>query len=477
METIKIIEKFQGQGMWKLHEEPWQKLIKLDEGIFTENQTSIEFKTTDGHTITADKTLEFEKDNQKISYLGKMKDDGGPDIVVDKYKSKKGFYKLHSFNPGSFFVTLTTDPNYQAISELPFEIDNIQFLSDNHIRYQNRQIVVTSSSDSQGNNKGANRGIQIESNINGGEGYTVTIYNMYGEHPLWGNNVQMTPKQMEIVSVDNQKVKLHGYGNNAMGGSFADYGLTIYYNEREPIKIILHMYDRNVDIEYFKSEKIFNQEPEIVQFAVKAATNFQNENFSGAKRYLNQIYESVKSNPEQLKNVSDFESLSKAFFLMISMNLSDDIYVLQMMISLGYLCVTKAISNDKENVNLYKDRLLLLRLGHEPFKYTVKSALTLRSDTYSPTSWMSQVDAQQASLKASDAIYKMEIADLELNPILCQQVDYFKQRLNEFNVMIEDESFLPERTKDEIVKKGIENHKILFDFLENSVIEQGDIDF
>lgn len=471
MATIKIVEKFQGQAMMRLLDEPWQKLVKLDQGTFSETSSGITFKTTEGLCITADKTSVFEDDDQKISYSGSMNDIGGPQILIDKLKSKKDFYVLRSFYPGSFLVVLTTDANFQAPPELPFEIDEIQFLSDDHIRYQNGQIAVTSSSDSQGHNKGANRGIQVEPNISGGEGYTVTIFNMDGNHPIWGDNVQMAPKQMKLISVDNQKIVLRGFGQDAMGGSFADYGLSIYHNGNEPTRLKLHMHDRNVDIEYFKSSKEVKKEPEIVKLAKQASAQYQNENPSGARSFLIQIYRSVKSDPEQLNEVEDFENLGKAFLLMLDQNLSDDIDTLQMMVSVGYLCISKAIEKDKQNFNLFKDRLLLLRMGHDPFKYTVMSALNMNSGG------LMSFSMGNSDLKARDAIYKMELADIELNPILYQQVDLFKERRKEFDQMIAREFFLPEKTKENIVKTGIDNHNKLLSYLENRVLSEGDVDF
>lgn len=471
MAKIKIVEKFQGRAMMRLLDEPWQKLIKLDQGTFIESDSKITFETTEGLSVTADKSSIFEEDDQKISYSGNMNDIGGPQILVDKLKSKKDFYVLRSFYPGSFLVVLTTDSNYQAPPELPFEIDNIQFLSDDHIRYQNGQIAVTASSDSNGHNKGANRGIQIEPNINGGEGYTVTIFNMDGNHPLWGNNVQMAPKQMKLISVENQKIVLRGFGHDAMGNSFADYGISIYHNGKEPTKIKLHMHDRNVDLEYFKSSKEVKKEPEIVKLAKQAATRYQNENQSGARSFLVQIYRSVKSDPKQLNQVTDFENLGKAFLLMLDQKLSDDIDTLQMMVSVGYLCISKAIEKDNQNFNLFKDRLLLLRMGHEPFKYTVMSALNLNAGG------LMSFSMGNSDLKARDAIYKMEIADIESNPILYQQVDLFRERRNEFDQKIARQFFMPEKTKENIINTGIDNHKKLFEYLENRVLLEGDVEF
>jgi tetratricopeptide (TPR) repeat protein len=113
------------------------------------------------------------------------------------------------------------------------------FHSSDHLRYENGRHVS-------GPHGGAPRAIKVEANISGNEGYTVTMFNTDGGQAV----VQMAPKQMKLVGADNEKIQLKGYGRDAMGASFADYGLTIYHNEGNIEKCILHMFDRNVDIEY-----------------------------------------------------------------------------------------------------------------------------------------------------------------------------------------------------------------------------------
>lgn len=88
--------------------------------------------------------------------------------------------------------------------------------------------------------------------LSGGDGYTVTLFNLDGNHPVWQNNIQMARKQMKIVSQTENKIVLRGYGQDMMGASFADYGLTIHFNKNEVDKCILHMHDRGVDIEYLQ---------------------------------------------------------------------------------------------------------------------------------------------------------------------------------------------------------------------------------
>ena len=133
------------------------------------------------------------------------------------------------------------------------------FNSSDHIRYQNGIHVA-------GPHGGANRAIKVEPNINGcsgynivsGDGYIVTIYNLDGMHPVWQNNVQMSPKPMRIISQSVDKIVLRGYPLQAMSPfgwidfNGQDYGLTIFLKKKQVDKCVLHMYNRNVEIEYLK---------------------------------------------------------------------------------------------------------------------------------------------------------------------------------------------------------------------------------
>lgn len=134
----------------------------------------------------------------------------------------------------------------------PPEGFSLVFDSTDHVRFQNGVAVS-------GHNYGAHRRIVIEKNIQGNDGYTVTMYNMDGNHPLWRDNVQMAPKRMHIVSVNDNIVELRGYGYDenavALGvpleaASFADYGLMLLIENNEVTRAQLNMYDRNVSIVY-----------------------------------------------------------------------------------------------------------------------------------------------------------------------------------------------------------------------------------
>lgn len=118
---------------------------------------------------------------------------------------------------------------------------NFVFKSSDHLRYENGRHVA-------GPHGGAPRAVKVEANISGNEGYTVTMFNTAGGQTI----VQMAPKQMKLIGADNEKIQLKGYGYDAMGTSFADYGLTIIQNDGNIEKCILHMFDRGVDIVYLQ---------------------------------------------------------------------------------------------------------------------------------------------------------------------------------------------------------------------------------
>lgn len=122
---------------------------------------------------------------------------------------------------------------------------SVTFTSSDHMRFQNGQSIS-------GHNYGSNRSFVIEKNIEGGEGYTVTMYNLDGNHPIWKNNIQMAPKRMKVVSVDGNIVELRGYGFDKLGGDFSDYGVVLLIENNEISRLQLNMFDRNICIVYLK---------------------------------------------------------------------------------------------------------------------------------------------------------------------------------------------------------------------------------
>lgn len=125
------------------------------------------------------------------------------------------------------------------------DLTDFKFLSDDHTRIENGRPTAA-------NNKGAWRGIRVKTSDN--STFYVTMYNMNENHPVWGDNIQMAEKRMKLVEEDSNKIVLRGYGTDAMGASFADYGLTLHKTNGNVNKVTLHMHDRNIDIVYEKAD-------------------------------------------------------------------------------------------------------------------------------------------------------------------------------------------------------------------------------
>lgn len=138
----------------------------------------------------------------------------------------------------SFITDLLNGSNYPCFG-------SYEFKSSDHIRYKN-------GIDVSGHNFNCHRTIKFEKNISGNEGYTVTIFNNDSIHPFWGNNIQMAPKQMKIISVKPNLIVLRGYGYDPIGNPFHNYGITIEHCNSIIQNCTLHMLDRGVELKYFK---------------------------------------------------------------------------------------------------------------------------------------------------------------------------------------------------------------------------------
>lgn len=135
--------------------------------------------------------------------------------------------------------------------------DCITFNSSCHQRFENEETV--------GDLQICNRKIEVKKNISGcsgyrlqpGKGYIVTIYNMDGTHPMWKSNVQMSPKPMLVVNSNEHRILLQGYPVEAMSPfgyveiDQSDYGMELFLKDDEIEKCRLHMYDRDVFIDYY----------------------------------------------------------------------------------------------------------------------------------------------------------------------------------------------------------------------------------
>lgn len=127
------------------------------------------------------------------------------------------------------------------------------FHSNTHQRYENDCPV-------RGEQKGCNRDVVIEKNISGNIGYSVTVKNPDAIKGSWGAT-PMGTKPMKVISVSDNEIELRGYGYDKFAyetlgapmsdATFENYGMTVYHDDEKITHCVLHMIDRDVDIDYY----------------------------------------------------------------------------------------------------------------------------------------------------------------------------------------------------------------------------------
>ena len=126
------------------------------------------------------------------------------------------------------------------------------FKSNHHQRYEDGKPVMGLQN--------CLRTVRVEKNENGCSGYQLTPGVGYIVKVFNGDlgKPNMADKPMKVVSADNEKIELRGYVVKAMtpfgwmDHDLSDYGFTVHYKNNTIEKCVLHMIDRNTNIEYLK---------------------------------------------------------------------------------------------------------------------------------------------------------------------------------------------------------------------------------
>lgn len=318
-----------------------------------------------------------------------------------------------------------------------------------------------------------------------GVGYIVKIYNDDLGKP------NMSDKPMKVVTKSADMVELRGFPIEARSPfgwqevDYSDYGFVVYYKNGQVEKCVLHMYDRNIRLEYMtKSESasttktnssIANASESYklteTETLVKEALSNLRAGRDGDDTYhpLFKAWRSFQRDPEQLQRIQDEDSFGMAFMIFLSFGTVSDIDDKQQLASIAYLFLSKAIEKNSNDVNLYKNRILLMMLNNEAFGYTVSSAIN-------PGGGFDIFSMNLHPFESIDAMYKMEYADLMKSPQLLS-VDMLSQRYSDLKYKIANGFFGQNQTSQTIIEKGRELHKKVLDYISKKVLTEEDIDF
>ena len=335
--------------------------------------------------------------------------------------------------------------------------------STDHKRYENGYLVA-------GPHGGANRAIKLEPNPDDVDGTIVTIFNLDGQHPIWQDNVQMAPKQMKMLERSENKFIYRGYGTDSHGEPFNNYGLTIVFINGMVDSCILHMHDRNIDIEYLgvkvynidNNNDTHNTKSELEELSEKANSQFINRNVTDGEYLLKSIYTTIKNNPDQLKEASSLNSFGISFSIMVQEQIYNDIDILQIVSSLGYYCFSHEIYLRDKDYSIYNNRLLLLRIAHEYLKYTAISAFGFSTNLFGPAPTTSP------DSKAEHSMFIMEFSDLIQVPSN-SLLPINKDRKIKFNELIETGYFKDYQDVNDIIDNGTNYHKLLHKYIYDKI--------
>lgn len=157
--------------------------------------------------------------------------------------------------------------------------------------------------------------------------------------------------------------------------------------------------------------------------------------------------------------------------MFLSYNTVNDIDDKQQLASISYLFLSLAIQSNPTNVNLYKNRLILIGMNREAFQYTVSSVVNKDCGFYDffGMGGMGQFNAR-------DSLYKMEFFDLKQSPSLLS-ISMLKERYDDLRQKINDNFFGGNQGEQEVASTGKNLHSDVLNYLKEKVLEDFDLDF
>ena len=196
----------------------------------------------------------------------------------------------------------------------------------------------------------------------------------------------------------------------------------------------------------------------------KIRSDFERD--AGSRNDLIELLKIIINNPTSLTQVSNYANLGRSCLLMLDVKISSNDETLEIISSVGFLFLTKAIQREPYQYNAIKDRLVLLQLGKEFFCYVVSYPLNIERG------WMNT----QWKWEAWDAIYRMEFADLQKHSVL-HQIDFLKKRNDELEQMFLKKVFAVKQPREEVIKKGLEIQQKVFAYLDKKILSEGSLRF
>ncbi|MBR4677559.1 MAG: hypothetical protein IKO99_06105 [Bacteroidales bacterium] len=184
---------------------------------------------------------------------------------------------------------------------------------------------------------------------------------------------------------------------------------------------------------------------------------------------LYKAWRSFQNDVSQLGKIQDCSQFGMGLMFFLSYGTVRNIDEQQQLASIAYYFISKSIKENPNNINNYKNRLLIMLLNQEAFQYTVSSVVN-------EDAGFDFMGMQMGSFNARDAMFKMEFADLHTNQSLLS-IEMLRNRYNDLRNKISSGFFGNSETYQTIQQSGMKYHNDVFSYIEEKVITEQDVDF
>ena len=138
---------------------------------------------------------------------------------------------------------------YPAIKKekLLIDLSNLKFIS-------NFSIELKHDEDKYSKKVSANIGIEIKSNPEIENSYIVKVFNLDVEDVIWKPVFEIHPKIMKVIRQSDEVIEIIGFGFDEFGNDYSDFGTTLLLKNKNIQIIVLHLFGKDLDIEYYPSK-------------------------------------------------------------------------------------------------------------------------------------------------------------------------------------------------------------------------------
>lgn len=339
------------------------------------------------------------------------------------------------------------------------------FKSDCHQRFENGSEVMGLQQ--------CIRTVSVEKNTNGcrgyklnpGDGYIVKVFNDDLGKP------NMSDKPMRIVSKTVDKVELRGFPVEAQTPfgwqevDYRDYGFTVYYSNGKVSKCVLHMFDRNIDLEYRVSgvpisdnRNEIKQLSDLDRLAIAANADASRGSKHEAQLKALKIFNTLSALPSKINAVSKVEEIALALGRLMEGEFFTENEDVIRAVGITYYFLSKAIKDGGRDPYLFVYRFSTTweynKAFYRLFAHSEGEELSMSPFDIMGQSAIMAYDHHLQGMQMADALQEPKLVSLDL-----ALGNIFRQTYSRYSMT----------PKSQIVNLGNKYHDQIYGYIETKI--------